>query len=488
MNCLGVFGVWGSYMLAMNLMPPTYLDAEGRWYRVWKERLEKGEPYIFPWQDHPTHDEYWQSRVIPVERIRVPTFIIGSWRDLFPDLTMRLYEELSGPKRLLMGPWMHTLPDLPTFEPVDYLHEILRWWDYWLKGKKNGMIDEPPITLFVQRSNTWRYEHEWPIARTEARTLSLSGERTLIDKAPPEEGSDLYGTIPTVGATAGLWNFTGWPDLGFPLDQGPDDLLSLTYTTDPLPEDLEISGSPEATLYVALESGKEVNLVAKLNAVGPDGSSSLITTGWLKGSHRLSHVHPEPLRLGEVYTFRIPMWATSYLVPKGHRLRLSISCADFPRIWPTPTNPEIRLFFGGARASSLRIPVVPSPTAPVSEPEMPRPESGVNRLPWIIDFAPQWKVEQDFATDTLTVTTGEREQIALPSGGTFEIDRSSKASVTVSRPDGAKIVSETTVRFYTPTEGVIQVEAKSWILQTGMLLTGKVLVDGQVFFEKRWQK
>jgi putative CocE/NonD family hydrolase len=71
LNCLGAFGAWGSFMIAMNLMPPMYHDTEGRWLRVWKERLENCPvPDVFPWQDHPSNDEFWQSKTIDAERIQ----------------------------------------------------------------------------------------------------------------------------------------------------------------------------------------------------------------------------------------------------------------------------------------------------------------------------------------------------------------------------------------------------------------------------------
>ena len=487
LNCLGAFGAWGSFMLAMNLMPPTYQDPEGHWYRIWQDRLEHGEPYIFPWQEHPTHDEYWQSRIIDVNKISTPTFLIGGWRDIFPECMPNIYPQLSGPKKLLMGPWMHNTPDSSPFEQVDYLHLMRRWWDYWLKGESNGIMDEPPVTLFVQGSQTWKHENEWPIARAEARPLFLADRRSLGDRLSQEEGSESYRAIPSVGMQAGLWDPTG-SGLGLPLDQGADDLQSLTYTTEPLAEDLEISGSPEATLFAALEHGEEVNLVAKLNAVGPDGSSALITTGWLRGSHYQSHEHPEPLQSGKVYTFLIRLWATSYRVPRGHRLRLSVACSDFPRIWPTPTNPEIRLFFGHSYASALRLPVVPPRPGPLPEPDIQPPDPTINRAPWVVDVVPGWKVEQDLATDNMSMSASSQSHLALPSGGSFQMVRTAAASVTNTRPDGAKLEGETQIRLDLPGAGVVQVETQSRISQTRILLTGKVLVDGRLFFEKQWQR
>ena len=166
--------------------------------------------------------------------------------------------------------------------------------------------------------------------------------------------------------------------------------------------------------------------------------------------------------------------------------RSSRQLAPAPR--PTRTNPEIRLFSGGTRASSVCIPVVPPPAVPISGPSIRRPEPGINRLPWLLEFVPQWKIEQDLATGTLTVTTGQRQHSSLPGGGTFQMDHSARASVAVSRPDGAKVEGETTISLHLPAAGAIEVETKSWISQSGMLLVGKITVDGRVFFERRWQK
>ena len=486
LNCLSAFGTWGSFMTAMNLMPPGYQDPEGRWYRVWKERLEKGQPHIFPWQDHRSHDEYWQSRIIPVDKIKAATFVIGGWRDIFPKTAPGLYEKLAAPKKLVMGPWTHIAPDVAPVEPWDYLYQMVRWWDYWLKGQKNGVMDEPPVTLFVQGADIWKYEDEWPPARTDAQTLSLSAERSLSENSLQEEGNDTYKCVATMGAMAGLWDIISL-GIGQPLEQGPDDLRSLTYTGGPLPEDIEITGSPEALLHVAVESGEEVNLVAKLTHVGPDGSSSLITTGWLKGSHHSSHEQPEPLEPGRIYAFRIPLWATSYLVPKGHRLRLSVSCADFPRIWPTPTNPQIHLFWGGDKPSHLKIPVVPPPDEDASGPDMRRPDPTLNRMPFALDFAPRWNIEQDLVNGTLSVSTGDMHKGLIPSGGRFLVDHVARATVAERAPAGAKVEGKTTVRIELPIAGNVDVETQTLITRTGMLVTGKVIVDGVVFFEKKWQ-
>ncbi len=484
LNCLGAFGAWGSFMLAMNLMPPTLQDAEGEWYRIWQERLDSGDPYIFPWQDHPQHDAYWQSRVIAAEKIEVPTFLIGGWRDIFPDRMPELFTQVSGPRKLWMGPWMHTPPDVSPYEKVDYLAEMLRWWDRWLRDEPNGADTEPPVTVFVQERG-WKHENEWPIARGQTRTLHLGAGGALTGDPPPEESSDLHRAVPSVGAQAGLWDPTGL-GVGHPIDQGPDDLRSLTYTSAPLSEALEISGAPEAVLVAALEAGDDANLVVKLCDVAPDGASALITTGWLRAQHREGHGQVHAVAAGEPCEFRVPLWATSYQVAAGHRLRVAVSGSDFPRVWPTATNPAIRIFSGGARASAVHLPAIPGDGVAGPAPTAPDPE--VNRAPLIRGFEPRWTIDRDLAGGALSVSTGSRQDIALPSGGSFEMDHTATARVADERPDGATLEGTTAIRLELPASGPVEVETRSRISRGRILLTATVRMAGEVLCERRWQR
>lgn len=480
---LGGYGAWGSFMLAMNLMPPTNADSDGRWYKVWRERLDSGRPYLLEWDAHPTFDDYWQSRVATAEKIKTPTFIIGGWRDIFPQGMPSLYPRLAGPKKLLMGPWMHTLPDLSPFEPVDYLAELKRWFDYWLRGVKNGIVDEPPVTIFVQRANQWRHEREWPIARSKQRKLYLAAGGGLSDNSQREEQGENYVANPTVGTAAGLWDPMGL-GVGLPPDQGPDDLLSATYTTDALREDTEISGPSEATVFAELKSGDDLNLIVKLCDVDPSGASTLIATGWLKGNLRISHTKSTPISAGEVAEFKVPLWSTSYSVPKGNRIRVSVSCSDFPRIWPTKINPEVRLFFGGGRASSVTIPVVANSSPSVQGPPVRKPQSP----PPPSTMTPTWRIERDQVTGAVSVTTGEKNAFALPQGGQVAVDHVATARVTASRPDDATVEGDTSFTMQVPVLGKVDVVTTSWVSQHGMTLTGRITVDGRVVFDKRWEK
>src|SRR5271163_3732091 len=289
-SLLGSYGAWGSFMLAMNLMPPTNTDRDGRWYRVWMDRLEKSVPYVLPWFEHHDFDEYWSSKAVDPAKITIPTFIIGGWRDIFPEGMPALYPHLRGPKKLLMGPWMHGLPDGSPYDAIEFLPEMKRWFDHHVRGEKNGIGQDSPVTIHVQNSReemAWRHEREWPIARAKAHTLFLGANGKLGPSADREEQGEDYHADPTIGAAAGLWDPMAL-GVGLPQDQTDDDLKSLAFTTAPLSEDIEISGAPEAIIHAALTEGQDANLVAKLCDVDPDGGAALITTGWLKASHRTS--------------------------------------------------------------------------------------------------------------------------------------------------------------------------------------------------------
>ena len=482
LNMLGGFGAWGSMMLAMNLMPPTNADGQGRWYRVWQERLEHGEPYVLPWPQHQSYDEYWKVKAVEPEKINVPTFIIGGWRDIFPHAMPEAYTRLGGVKKLLMGPWMHTLPDLAPFEPIDYLPQMKRWFDRWLRGERNGIDQEPPVTIYVQNGGGWRHEREWPIARSTERRLFVSDDRALTSEARARGGQEDYEANPTVGMAAGLWDPTGI-GVGMPGDQNGDDRLSLAFTSEQMSEDVEISGTPQATITAEVLRGDDANIVAKLCDVAPDGSSSLITTGWLRAIRRSGLSHTEAIRSGETYSFKVTLFATAYLVPKGHRIRLSISCADFPRIWPSRSNPRIRLKWGANTSSFVSIPVVPSadkklagmPIEPAPPMVLPPPRQV------------QWRNAYDLMTHTASVTMGQRSIGQLPQGGTFEMETLSTARVAASRPESAAVEGETTIRIVdVPVLGNMEFHTTSLIGQTGMVLRGTIKSGDKIIFEKQW--
>src|SRR5262249_2365743 len=255
----------GPRMAAYSLTPPLLEDAEGRWARVWAEHLEANAPWLFAWWDHPDHDAFWASRVIPVERIQVPTFHIGGWRDLYAEATVRDHGRIPGPKRLLVGPWKHAFPDVAVDAPAPGLREIERWWDRWLRGRDHGPSDEPTVTVYVQGDHAgWRCEPAWPPPRVQsARWFLGAGGPLAPAPAPRGSGPSAHVYDPTIGVASIAWDpWSTGLDPALPWDQSGDDARALAFTSASLDAPLELIGSAAAILDITTSA--PLSVVAKL--------------------------------------------------------------------------------------------------------------------------------------------------------------------------------------------------------------------------------
>jgi hypothetical protein len=162
-----------------------------------------------------------------------------------------------------------------------------------------------------------------------------------------------------------------------------------------------------------------------------------------------------------------------------------LSCSDFPRIWPTRSNPHIRLATGGTTPSAIRLPVVPS--AERATPDLPVPDPTVKRTPFDIEGTPRWQIVRDLPTGTVVVSTGIRSAIRSVGGdGRFEIDRTGRASVSATRPHNAHVEGEATIRIQTPQGSNVTVHSQLRVTQAGQDYRASVVVDGQVIFDRQW--
>lgn len=462
-TCL-VTSNWACGHLLQQLMPPASDDRHDDWLGRWADRLDHVRPYLAPWRERPHRDAYWRDRAVDAGRIEVPTFLIGGWRDMCCEGTIRAYERLAAPRRLLMGPWGHVLPDAAANEPVDYLHLLCRWWDRWLKNDANGCVEDPPVTLYTLGRRAWRHERAWPIEHARTATWWLDAG-ALATTAPGRSEAAEYMADPTVGTASGRWDADGGP-----AEQVIDDVRSLSYTSVPLPEATEITGAPTAILRVSGTDDADAMLVVRLCDVAASGRSQLITSGWCRLDLRRAS-RPTVVRLG----------TTSYLVPAGHRLRLSIACSDFPHLWPTPTNPRIRVHHG-PDGSKLELPLIEDgaadaaiPAAP-RRPDRPAPQSTVRRL-----------VEHDLVDDAVAVTTAGRTRLATGSGDHVDVEHRSIARVERSHPEAARVESTAGATMRTPTGGTIEIRARSWTSRARLAMWGRVVVDGATLFERTWR-
>jgi len=355
--------------------------------RYFAERFDT-PPWMLTYKPQQRDGPFWDRTALKTryESIRIPTFLIGGWYDGYRDSLPRMLEHLKAPVKAIIGPWNHTYPNEPYPKPgMEWRHEAVRWFDQWLKGHNTGIMDEPRFAIYVRRwhppgphleeaPGEWRYEDGWPIERIREQSLYPRPDRTL-GEASADEGVHLLRYVPTTGIEAGgpvMWFGDVAPD------QRPSDAFSLVYDTQPLDRDVEILGLPRARLRVSGDAPL-AHWFVRLNDVAPDGTVTLVASAGFNGAHRDSARDPHPLEPGRPFFLEIELHFTSWIFPKGHRMRLAVGNAQWPMIWPTPYPMTTSLYLGGADPTRLMLPVVypgerprPSYLPPVTdEPSLP---------------------------------------------------------------------------------------------------------------------
>jgi hypothetical protein len=386
-------------MTAANFAPPDPEEVAERWSSIWSERLSRNVPWGMAFAEHLVDGPFWRDRSLRgnYDRVTCPVFVVGGWADWYPSALLRIYANLSCPKRALIGPWSHHWPDSGIPGPlIDWLPEALKWFDAWLKGINNGVQSEPPVTLFIRESRpltsvvvedlgVFRREQEWPIARTRSTPMYLRAEGSLVSDSLTDGAADERDTLrfdPRAGAGTrfyggGPFNLNGV----MPLDQRADEHLSLTYTSPPLEDATEVTGSPHLVLFVSTEA-RTALVVAKLCDVAPDGTAALVTTGCLNLCHRHSHSHPTELDPGRIYRVELELMACAYRFAKGHCIRLALAHADVWNVWPTPATGVSFIHRGAANPSCLVLPIVPPSEIPLPPPDFrPLPALSPEKLP-----------------------------------------------------------------------------------------------------------
>ena len=318
-------------------------------------------PYFRDWLEHPNYDDYWKQWSIEeqYQQIRVPVFSIAAWYDIFLAGSLRNYarlkteagsEEARRGQRLLVMIGGHAgegrrIGGVDFGEKALYDDEevMLRWYDWLLKGKANGVQKEKPVKIFVMGKNVWREEDDWPLGRAKNRRYylhsggaanGLAGGGTLNTTAPAGEPSDKYvydpaDAVPTIG---GPLCCEALPTGIGPEDQRPTEARSdvLVFTAAPIMQDTEVTGPVSLDLF-ASTSAVDTDFTAKLVDVWPNGFAQNLTEGILRLRYRNSQEKPEPANPGEIYHITVDLWATSNVFLAGHRLRLEISSSNFPR-------------------------------------------------------------------------------------------------------------------------------------------------------------
>ena len=383
---------WGATMWSYSSRAPDpALRAD--WREMWLDRLEN-EPFLPSlWLRHQTRDAYWQhgSVIEDYSKLTAKVLAIGGWGDAYKNAVPQLVEALPGAKGIT-GPWVHKYPHFAIPEPrIGFLQEALRWWDRWLKDADTGVEDDPdyraylmdgarPATWYAERPGRWIAEAQGATSHLDTSALHLTdaglagsaGALTASVASPAHCGAD-------AGEYCAIWL---GPEL--PGDQRQDDALSTTFDSEALTADMDIVGAPRLALTLASDK-PQAQIAVRLNHIHPDGASTRITYGVLNLSHATSHVTPKAMTPHAPHDVTVELDHIAYRVPKGHKLRVSISTAYWPLLWPAPDAATLQL-----TAGQIALPQRPTRggdeyTFPLPEADAPwdteeiRPEAHVRR-------------------------------------------------------------------------------------------------------------
>jgi predicted acyl esterase len=334
---------------------------------MWQVRL-KNEPLLIDnWLRHQHRDEFWRHGSVceDYDAIEAATLAVGGWADAYKNAVPQLCANIKrAPVKGIVGPWLHKYPHFAVPGPtIGFLQEALRWWDQFLKGKNTGVLKDPLYRAYMQdsvpprpyykaRPGRWVSEDQWPSKNIKPQVLKLN-RGTLDKRAAPAVKLTLRSPEST-GVASGEY-CPIWLGPEAPVDQRIDDGGSLIFETAPLAADTEILGAPVLRLTLSVDR-PQANIAARLCDVHASGESTRVTYGVLNLCHRASDEKPTPLTPNKRYTVRLQMDHVAYAVPRGHRIRVAISTAYWPLIWPSPEVVTMTLCTG---KSELELPVRP---------------------------------------------------------------------------------------------------------------------------------
>ncbi|MEX0280631.1 MAG: CocE/NonD family hydrolase [Arenibacterium sp.] len=390
---------WGATMWSYSSRAPDpALRAD--WREVWLNRLEN-EPFLpATWLRHQRRDNYWRHGSVCENfgALKARILAIGGWGDAYKNAVPQLVDNVPGSKGII-GPWVHKYPHFAVPEPrIGFLQEALKWWDRWLKGIENGVENEPdyrvfvmdgvrPATWYETREGRWIAEAEGTGSQRPSKRFHLNG-KGLSETAGPV--SALVSSPQHCGMQAGEYCAI-WLGPEMPGDQRSDDAFSTCFDTAPLSEDIDISGAPRVALQLASDR-PQAQIAVRLCHVHPDGASTRITYGVLNLSHRKGHATPEPMPPHQTQEVVLSLDHIAYNIPKGHRLRLAVSNAYWPLIWPSPETGTLTVTAG-------HLDVPSRPVAAGTEWTFPPPDSDT---PWQTETLREARNSRRVETDLKT--------------------------------------------------------------------------------------
>jgi hypothetical protein len=407
-------------------------------------------PWSLTYMKHQRDGAFWRAPLRPIEELQVPAFLIGGLQDGYRDSIPRMLEKVKAPLKAWIGPWNHGFPNGSDYGPLyEWRDQAVRWFDYWLKGRDTGVLNDPRVLVYLQHwhppesqpqdvPGEWRAD-TWPPAGLTPTTLYLQPEHRLSSENSGA-GRDLLRYVPSAGVEAGFW----WGELL--TDQRPVDAYSLTYDSAPLGDEVAILGLPRVTLQVAADAPL-ADWFVRLSDVAPDGRVTMVTGAGINGAQRNSMAQPEDLTPGKLYPLSLDLHLASWVFPKGHRIRVAVSNALWPMNWPTPYPMTTSLVLGGggggggaSRIILPRVPVHGPAPAPflLAAPEPVEKPAGIEDIGSAAAWPGEWTVLRDEARQRSTVIWKGTAAVSYP-WGRFDHSERLTYDIDDAHPDTARV-------------------------------------------------
>lgn len=342
-------------------------------------------------------NEWWRMNSARWDKITVPVYSVGNWGGFSMHLrgnTEGYMLAASKHKKLRIHTGTHFHP----FHSEEGRMDQLRWFDYWLKGIDTGILEDPPIKLEIRTGGSpkpyaFRYENEWPLARTQWTKTYLRIQREPTGDGGPAEGEltceipqqEAKLSYPASGSTkAGIASGSS-----LATTHGNTGRTGVSFESGPMPHDTEVTGPMMLNLWVSSTS-EDMDIFVSIRNIGPDGKDvnevgqhgqpvPCVTKGWLRASHRKLdkekslpyrpyHAHNERLWLepNEPVECQVEVWPTSMVFAKGHRMRVDIQPRDGVGSAPYThyhgdynAGAENTIYSGGDKQSYLLVPIIP---------------------------------------------------------------------------------------------------------------------------------
>ncbi len=373
---------WAANMLSYSSRPPDPALVGDQWRDLWMQRLEDMPFLASNWLAHQHRDDYWKHGSVCEDYtfVKAAVLSIGGWHDGYRNTINHLVSNLQAPVKGIVGPWIHKYPHYAAPQPaIGFLQEAKRWWDHWLKDEQTGVQDDAdyrvwlmdsiaPARWLPERPGRWVAEENWPSENIETQAWHLKENATIDLQSVKQEFKLLVNSRQTCGQMGGeYFPFMYGPEL--PDEQSLDDAESIFFDSGLLETTRDIVGAPEFNCTLTLQDTSG-NCCVRLCDIRPDGQSALITMGVINLSHYLSSEAPAKLSVGQRLDVSLKLDQIAYRLPVGHRLRVAVSSAYWPLIWPGKGQSGFEICSG-----TLSLPCRKGPLAVVDECHFEAPEA-----------------------------------------------------------------------------------------------------------------